>query len=1204
MTTQMVRWTCLIAVAAIPAGAAERTAAETTFEHALFDFSAADPVKGWYFNPFGKDKKGRMNAGRFEAVPGRQGGRALRLTATDPGAHNFVSPQIPDGGWRNSEYEPALVLWYHGDGTPRKARVLLMTAVKGKSWSYSGMLFLGDKTWRRLVLRRFWRRPGTPNLDASKLVRIYFQLPRTGVSRLTLGYVGLLSKGRGVLPEDPALPQIVAPPLASAPVIDGNLDDPAWKQAAHIDGLRVFGADGVAPAKYLTTAFIGYRAGVLYLGARLKGEDPKTIPATWRGLDTPIWQDSCLEFYLDPGDTNRDGYQFVVNALGGRVDIGKGVKAWNGKWTVKTRKDAKDGWSVEIACDLRTFGPPPKPGDVWGFNLKRHVVSPKGEFLEVAGWSQGSWRPVSGFGTLIFGPAAATRLTIADVELRQMAPGKYVCRLVIPPDTPEPKTVRVRAEVGLLGGESRQRFETTVQRTPGKDTIVHLPIAFAPDEDGRCLLALKLLDAEGRLSAYTERTFLFSRPVPFKYSDIVIWPPPQEWTLSEGWWTLPETPTLRLDGKGDRFPAEHLTHKIAVRYGTRVRWIDNGAADMILTYTADGIKPEGFAIDVTPQGVHIRARDGRGMYYAVRGFLDLMQQSSLEADAPRAHCVRWRDWPDIPVRVAHHYIAAHCRYRGGPSVEAFKKLVYDQVAGGRYNLLILTVNNGMRYDTHPELARWGNFRARPYEKSEVREIIEFARRNYVDVAPGFNTPGHASWIVQTALPGLREDGDPDTLCTRNPATRPLLRDLFGELMEVFQPTRYFHMSGDEVRWKTAAVPEAKRCTLCRNVPKKDLILEHWSWLADLCRQAGVTPILWDDMLSPTWNGGAPNNISKILPKLPKDIIIAHWGSGAPLAVPPKKLRKLGFAKPWWISTAFGQSKWEAALALSRDYAAFGIGETTFRPWTTFAHFDPRRVNAYTAAAIHGAAACAWKPAVAAMPWSRFVAAEGRHWMKTMQVTDWGVRHARYKPLSIASACNGTTVDEKADDGSGWMDLGPEHDLSSLPRGSLTVGAVPFLRPAEGRDAIILRGAVATTAPVPVERKILGFVFLHTAFASKDDMPKLYKRFLRDNTSRYGMPIAWYRVRYADGKVVSVPMELGWNVQLWDCSPEARIMMGARTFRAGLTRAGRKRDPNAPDACVWTMEWKNPRPSIPVRDITLVSAETEAAAVCLGITAVE
>jgi hypothetical protein len=35
-----------------------------------------------------------------------------------------------------------------------------------------------------------------------------------------------------------------------------------------------------------------------------------------------------------------------------------------------------------------------------------------------------------------------------------------------------------------------------------------------------------------------------------------------------------------------------------------------------------------------------------------------------------------------------------------------------------------------------------------------------------------------------------------------------------------------------------------------------------------------------------------------------------------------------------------------------------------------------------------------------------------------------------------------------------------------------------------------------------------------------------------------------------------------------------------------------------------MEWKNPRPGVPVEDVTFVAAGTEATVACLGITAVE
>ena len=38
--------------------------------------------------------------------------------------------------------------------------------------------------------------------------------------------------------------------------------------------------------------------------------------------------------------------------------------------------------------------------------------------------------------------------------------------------------------------------------------------------------------------------------------------------------------------------------------------------------------------------------------------------------------------------------------------------------------------------------------------------------------------------------------------------------------------------------------------------------------------------------------------------------------------------------------------------------------------------------------------------------------------------------------------------------------------------------------------------------------------------------------------------------------------------------------------------------------VWVMEWKNPRPEVPVEDVTFVAAGTPAAVACLGVTIVD
>jgi len=445
---------------------------------------------------------------------------------------------------------------------------------------------------------------------------------------------------------------------------------------------------------------------------------------------------------------------------------------------------------------------------------------------------------------------------------------------------------------------------------------------------------------------------------------------------------------------------------------------------------------------------------------------------------------------------------------------------------------------------------------------------------------------------------MREDGDHKTLCTRHPDALPLLREVYGELIDLFQPTEYFHLGGDEVRWKTASLPAAKRCPRCKGVEKRELLLEHWTALIEFCKSKGVKPILWEDMLSPTWNGGEPLETARILPKLPRGTIIASWGTGDQVN-PPKLYRELGLT-PWKINTSYAPMKMESFLAWWQDYDALGIAEFMPWPWCNFIHYYGEKILNYTTPAVHCCAACNWKPGIAALSWHELVAAQGLHWMKVMQVTEWGVRRIRYRPISIAAACNATTLDEKQGDGKGWLDLGPRRDLRALPDGRVVVGATPFERAARPTDCVVLRGE-AESQPIDVGQRVRGLVFLHTAAASQEQIPKLCKRFFKKNTSHYGMPIAAYRVRYADGQETSVPVKLGWNILFWDCYPAARVMPGARAFWTGRTQA---QQASGPDACAWTMEWKNPRPDTPVKSVAFVATGTEATVVLLGVTAVE
>mgnify|MGYP006412560803 FL=1 len=1166
-------------------------------DHTLFDFRGRDTAEGWRTNIYGKDANGKKGGGsaKAELVAGRQQGEhALRLSTTDAGSCSFSPPSPPeDGVWRGRKYF-GIEVSFRGDGVSD----LMNLRVNTPEGQYAiALRFDGKRTWQTHIYRSGWARAGTPPLDWSKITHVYFG--GGGTKFVDIEKIALVGGVKRIPLAGNGLPTAVAPPTSAAPQIDGVLDDAVWAEAGHVDGL--FLKDKKTPSAYAATVKFLYRGSMLFIGARLRGEKPEDIAARYKNDEEGnLYDDSCLEVYLDAQDSNRLQYKFIANSLGTRMDLGgEGCRPlWNGEWDAAATVDTSDGWSLELAIDLASIeGAKPEPGAVWGLNLKRHVVSAEtGKFLEVSGWSQTSYGRPAGLGNLVFGPLSPAKVEVTQSELLKLEKYGYGynCRLLLENGSDEAETMSAVLALTPPGETAAELAGESVALRPTVATEVSLPFEYEQTRDGNHLLNVIVRDAEGHVAVVKQFTFLLTRPRELDYDQVVLWPPPQVWKPGKERWLLPKTTSLTTTGKGEAFPAEHLSAKFRSRYGVTVERGEADKAAIKLEYVAGGIKPEGFVLDIDSSGVRLQAVSSRGMYYAVRALLDLTRQSSFakaRAGILHVHC---EDFPAIPMRVYMETFISQRYHKTPLTVESYKKHIYDQVAGGRYSLYVMQISEHVRYDSHPELAP-GNV----LSKKEVKEIVEFARKHYVDVAPGWNTPGHCGWLVH-AHPELSEDGDKKTLCTSNPEGMRILKDLAGELLDLYQPA-YFFMSGDEVShgWNRTA---SRTCTLCSGKPRNQLLLKHWSELAHFFAKRGVKPVIFDDMLSVSWNGGAPYHVAKILPELPRNLIIATWGSGPPFSLPTDRLRELGFT-PWWVSTAFASGKMDRFPAMWEHYEACGIAETTTWVWSNFVHFDSRKQTNYSTPSLHANAACCWKPDTAPMGHAPLMHAHGVHWSNVMSPPDWGVRELTYRPLPISKVCNESTRDATAGDGKGWMDSGPDRDLRSLPSGMMSVGGIPFDRPEGDVDCIVLRGQDASR-PINVERPIRGLAFLHTAAADAVQTKALHMRFFRQNTDGLAMPVARYRVRYADGTAFSFPVRLGHDVHLWDCGYASRIMPGPSTYWMGLTTAQRQKDPNAPDVCAWVMEWVNPFPETPVLDVTFVAAGTEATVVCLGLATVE
>ena len=624
------------------------------------------------------------------------------------------------------------------------------------------------------------------------------------------------------------------------------------------------------------------------------------------------------------------------------------------------------------------------------------------------------------------------------------------------------------------------------------------------------------------------------------YSQIVLWPTPKEVKWSKGKFLLPPTLNAKFSGKGDSFPLELLTTKLQSRYGIEVTKDDEKASNLKLEYTDKKLGIDGFELKVGKGGFVLRANNARGMYYAVRTMLSLIRQSSMGDKQANSRIVKIKDWGDTPIRVFYHRIDTQCRTKIG--VEAYKKLIYEQIAAGRYNLLVINCRGGIKYKSHPEISL-----SNAISQKALREIIDYARKHYIDVAPGGNSPGHADWII-ASHPELQEETNRWALCMRHPDTLPLLYDIYGELIELFKPAKYFWLGGDEISWDTHKLPVEKHCKRCKGFAKNQLVLEHWTALAKFCARKGVRPILYDDMLSATWNGGGRYRIADILPKLPRNIIITTWGYGDS-PVSPQKLIKLGFT-PWSVTTTFGIPVYDSFLFKEKYYQGKGISEFINWPWCNFSHYNDRTMSDYTAPAIHTCADAVWNKLTAAgTGWLAVIERLGPFWMKNMAVPDWGCRKVGLEPYVLSD--------------------------SKL---RINVGAVPFLRGKGENHAAIIK------------KKVKGLYFLQSFAATSEQVKKL-RKLSKLKKSPYGRIVGNYVIRYEDGEKVSIPIILGWNLHLEACGPRSRMLQGAECFVVQENKTA------------WSFAWKNPRPQTVITSVSLEEMK-EGKTIWLGLTLVK
>lgn len=339
--------------------------------------------------------------------------------------------------------------------------------------------------------------------------------------------------------------------------------------------------------------------------------------------------------------------------------------------------------------------------------------------------------------------------------------------------------------------------------------------------------------------------------------------------------------------------AQDLEELVGIRPSVAAGTSEDAKGNVYFTLGLQDGRKEAYSINVSSDGILVRAVSPEGIYRATRTLLKSVgTEKTSSVEFPSAEV---SDWPRFGYRGLMLDVSRHFS-----DVEMVKRTI-DMLALHQLNIFHwhLTDDQGWRIEikSHPELTEVGAWRDDTvvgrylggtdyptdrkrhggfYTQEQIREIVAYAKERYIEIIPEIDLPGHTSAVL-AAYPQLGcEDKEykvanrwgviRDVLCAGNPASLDLFKDIMDEVCDLF-PGKYIHLGGDECvkdRWK--ACPKCQR--KIRELGLKDGsryskedYLQSWFMgeVASFVQSKGKRVIGWDEILE-----GVPMDDSVIM----------------------------------------------------------------------------------------------------------------------------------------------------------------------------------------------------------------------------------------------------------------------------------------------------------------------------------------------------
>ncbi len=181
----------------------------------------------------------------------------------------------------------------------------------------------------------------------------------------------LLAIGVTANAEDPAPPAPQPLPRSSGSMtLDGDLNDPIWRDALVIDRFYETSPGDNIPAKAKTIAYVTYDDDYFYIGIKADDPDPKKIRAPFVERDQVIGTDDNIAVFLDARNDKRSAIELRVNPRGiqadGIFDDVNGSEDFSPDFFYDTAaKITSEGWQAEFRIPLTTLRYPKTDPQTW-----------------------------------------------------------------------------------------------------------------------------------------------------------------------------------------------------------------------------------------------------------------------------------------------------------------------------------------------------------------------------------------------------------------------------------------------------------------------------------------------------------------------------------------------------------------------------------------------------------------------------------------------------------------------------------------------------------------------------------------------------------------------------------------------------------------------------------------------------------------------